>query len=169
MRGLGQEIAIGALILALMYWIGYMSGKSSVIGELENLRGQVVQQGREARERLNQLTAERDAMQAEKDRQAAEQEKKDADAKAEIERLAGELERRPVRVRILAGAGNCGGGAAGEGAADSAGGAGDTRATHGVLPPENSRRLDAALIEVETLGRAYNQCRARLLPDEPTR
>lgn len=169
MKGWATEIAIGALILALVYWLGYMRGEAAVSGELENLRGQVAQQGREARERLNQLTAQRDAMQAKADRQAAEQEKKDADAKAEIDRLAGELERRPVRVRILAGAGNCGGGAAGEGAADSAGGAGDSRATHGVLPPENSRRLDAALIEVETLGRAYNQCRARLLPKETPR
>ena len=169
MKSWATEIFLGLLILALTYLVGHLNGKSAAEVSLANATGQMEQARKEAAERLERLTAERDEKQALLDRLAAEQEKKDADAKAEIERLAGELERRPVRVRILPGAGNCGGGAAGEGAADSAGGAGDSRATHGVLPPENSRRLDAALIEVETLGRAYNQCRARLLPNETPR
>lgn len=157
-------IVLAALLAGLLFGCGFFVGKASMSRDLGELSGSVEQQNTQAQATLDRLTRERDEKQAELDQQAEDQEKKDAAAKAEIDRLAGELERRPFRVRVVTQAGSCDRGAAGEGAADTAGGDRDTGPAYGVLPPENTRRLDAALIEVETLSRAYSQCRARLLP-----
>ena len=112
---------------------------------------------------LARLTAERDERQARLDRQAKDQEKKDADAKAEVERLAGELRDRPVRVRYVTAPSRTGsGGAANHAAGTSGTGPGDATASAGVLPDANSRRIGIALKEVETLSAAYSSCRSRL-------
>ena len=152
------------VFVGMVFGAGYLFGRGGVVRELGELAGKVEQQQREAGERLEKLTAERDEKQARLDRQAKDQEKKDADAKSEIDRLAGELERRPFRVRVVTGA--CSGGAAGAAAGATEDRAGDSSPAYGVLPPENTRRLDAALIEVETLSAAYSSCRARLFPME---
>ncbi|QLI49497.1 putative membrane protein [Pseudomonas phage vB_PaeM_USP_25] len=113
---------------------------------------------------LARLTAERDERQARLDKLATDQEKKDADAKAEIERLAGELRDRPIRVRyVTAPSGQGSGGAASHPTGDPGDSAGNATTASGVLPPENSRRLGIALKEVETLSAAYNSCRSFLV------
>jgi hypothetical protein len=162
-----KELLLPILMAALglmVYYAGYVTGKGAVALELAQLQGRVQQGNEEASARLREVIAQRDAEQARRERLAKEQEKKDEDAQAEIDRLAGELERRPVRVRIVTTpAGACSGSAGGDAAADTGSGSGDSASAYGVLPPENTRRLDAALIEVEKLSRAYNSCRARLI------
>lgn len=165
MKAFAGEIATLVLMLALAWLVGYQSGKESAGKDLARLQGMIEQQAEEAEQTLERLTAERDKKQAALNKAAADQERKDADAKAEIDRLAGELESRPVRVRIVTSpAGSCSGGAAGDAAASAEDRAGDAGATDGVLPPENSRRLSAALTEIETLSAAYSSCRSRLIP-----
>lgn len=157
-----QSLAIYVAIVLMAYAVGWLSGRTSMTEQYSLLAGQVEQANQVAAEKLAQLTFDRDSKQAEINRLAQEQEKKDAKAKAEIDRLAGELEHRPVRVRIVTEAGACGSGATGGGA-----GTAEDRTEHpgtadGLLPPENTRRLNAALTEIETLSAAYNSCRARL-------
>lgn len=164
MKAIAGEIAALLLMLALAWLVGYQSGKGAAGKDLARLQGMIEQQADQAGQTLARLTAERDAKQAKLDKQAKDQEKKDADAKAEIERLAGELRDRPVRVRIVAQAGGCSRGTAGDAAARAEDRAGDTGAADGVLPPENTRRFSAALTEIETLSAAYSSCRARLMP-----
>lgn len=159
-RAAGQ--ALGYLCLAaLVFATGYLTGRGSLLDDYGELVGRVEQHREEAAARLRQLTAERDRQQALLDQQAMEQEKKDAHAQAEIARLAGELGSRPVRVRVVAG--HCGGSAGGDPSAAAADRAADAGAADGVLPAENSRRLGAALTEVETLSAAYASCRASLV------
>ena len=162
MKAIAGEIATLLLMLALAGLVGYQGGKESAGKDLARLQGIIEQQADQAGQTLERLTAERDEKQARLDRLAAEQESKDADAKAEIERLAGELRDRPVRVRIVAQARDCSRGAAGDAAARAEDRAGDTGATSGILPAENTRRLGAALTEIETLSAAYSSCRAML-------
>ena len=162
MKAIAGEIATMLLMLAMAWLVGYQGGKESAGKDLARLQGMIEQQADQAGQTLARLTAERDEKQAKLDKQARDQEKKDADAKAEIERLAGELRDRPVRVRIVAQAGDCSRGAAGDAAARAEDRAGDTGTADGILPPENSRRLGAALTEIETLSAAYSSCRAML-------
>ena len=164
MKAFAGEIATMVLMLALAWLVGYQSGKESAGKDLARLQGMIEQQAEQAEQTLERLTAERDKKQAALNKAAADQERKDADAKAEIERLAGELRDRPVRVRVVAQAGSCSGSAAGDAAAPAADRAGDTGTADGILPPENTRRLSAALSEVEILSAAYSSCRARLMP-----
>lgn len=164
MKAFAGEIATLVLMLALAWLVGYQSGKESAGKDLARLQGMIEQQADQAGQTLARLTAERDKKQARLDRLAAEQESKDADAKAEIERLADELRDRPVRVRIVTQAGNCGGGSSSDAAARAEDRAGDAGTADGVLPAENTRRLSAALSEVEILSAAYSSCRARLMP-----
>ena len=162
MKAFAGEIATLLLMLAMAWLVGYQGGKESAGKDLARLQGMIEQQADQAGQTLARLTAERDEKQARLDRLAADQEKKDADAKAEIDRLAGELRDRPVRVRIVTQAGDCSRGAAGDAAARAEDRAGDTGTTDGILPAENSRRLGAALTEIETLSAAYSSCRAML-------
>lgn len=162
MKAIAGEIATLLLMLAMAWLVGYQSGKESAGQDLARLQGKIEQQAEQAGQTLARLTAERDERQARLDRLAADQESKDADAKAEIDRLAGELRDRPVRVRIVAQAGSCSGSAAGDAAAHPEDRAGDAGTASGLLPPENSRRLGAALTEIETLSAAYSSCRAML-------
>lgn len=163
MKAIAGEIATLLLMLALAWLVGYQGGKESAGKDLARLQGMIEQQADQAEHTLARLTAERDKKQARLDRLAAEQESKDADARAEIDRLAGELRDRPVRVRVVAQAGDCGRGAAGDAAARAEDRAGDTGTAYGVLPPDNSRRLGSALTEIETLSAAYSSCRAMLI------
>ena len=164
MKAFAGEIATLVLMLALAWLVGYQSGKESAGKELARLQGMIGQQADQAEQTLERLIAERDKKQAALNKAAADQERKDADAKAEIDRLAGELRDRPVRVRIVAQAGSCSGSAAGDAAARAEDRAGDAGTADGVLPAENTRRLSAALSEVEILSAAYSSCRARLMP-----
>ena len=164
MKAFAGEIATLLLMLALSWLVGYQSGKESAGKDLARLQGMIEQQADQAEQTLARLTAERDKKQAAMNKAAADQERKDADAKAEIERLAGELRDRPVRVRVVAQAGDCSRGAAGDAAARAEDRTGDTGTADGVLPAENTRRLSAALSEVEILSAAYSSCRARLMP-----
>lgn len=164
MKAFAGEIATLVLMLALAWLVGYQSGKESAGKDLARLQGMIEQQAEEAEQTLERLTAERDKKQAALNKAAADQERKDADAKAEIERLTGELRDRPVRVRVVAQAGDCSRGAAGDAAARAEDRTGDTGTADGILPPENSRRLSAALTEIETLSAAYSSCRSRLIP-----
>ena len=164
MKAFAGEIATLVLMLALACLVGYQSGKESAGKDLARLQGMIEQQAEEAEQTLERLTAERDKKQAALNKAAADQERKDADAKAEIERLAGELRDRPVRVRVVAQAGDCSRGAAGDAAARAEDRTGDAGTADGILPPENSRRLSAALTEIETLSAAYSSCRSRLIP-----
>ena len=163
-----RERIVGALLavaaLALLAGMGFVAGRASMLREYGELAGQVEQQNQQAEQKLAELTAQRDIKQAALNKAAADQERKDADAKAEIERLAGELRDRPVRVRVVAQAGSCSGSAAGDAAARAEDRAGDAGTADGVLPAENTRRLSAALSEVEILSAAYSSCRARLMP-----
>ena len=163
-----KERIVGALLavaaLALLAGMGFVAGRASMLREYGELAGQVEQQNQQAEQKLAELTAQRDIKQAALNKAAADQERKDADAKAEIDRLAGELRDRPVRVRIVAQAGSCSGSAAGDAAARAEDRAGDAGTADGVLPAENTRRLSAALSEVEILSAAYSSCRARLMP-----
>ncbi|MEG2046096.1 MAG: hypothetical protein RR100_04535, partial [Comamonas sp.] len=93
------------------------------------------------------------------------QEKKDEAATLEITRLAGELEHRPVRVRIVTQPAQCGsggGGTQGDAAASAEAGAGNPAQAYGLLPESNSRRLGAVIAEAETVNAAYASCRAQL-------
>ena len=163
-----KERIVDALLavaaLALLAGMGFVAGRASMLREYGELAGQVEQQNQQAEQKLAELTAQRDIKQAALNKAAADQERKDADAKAEIDRLAGELRDRPVRVRIVAQAGSCSGSAAGDAAARAEDRAGDAGTADGVLPAENTRRLSAALSEVEILSAAYSSCRARLMP-----
>ncbi|MDQ7990193.1 MAG: hypothetical protein REI09_11225 [Candidatus Dactylopiibacterium sp.] len=131
---------------------------------IRNQNRALEQQNREAATTLAQLTAQRDARQAVLGRQAAEQEKKDETAKREIARLAAELERRPVRVRIQPG--TCGPGGSGAGSDATAAahpGATDPGPPTGLLPESNSRRLAAVIQEIETMSAAYAACRGQIV------
>ncbi|MGZ3043878.1 hypothetical protein AAER22_13525 [Pseudomonas aeruginosa] len=168
-----KEWIVGAVLAllasALLVSMGYLARRASMLREYGELAGQVRQQREQADAKLAELTAQRDMKQAALNKAAADQERKDNDAQAEIARLAGELRDRPVRVRIVpAAGGGCSGGAAGDAAGAAEAGAGDAASAYGLLPEENSRRFNDSLSEVETLSAAYNSCRARLIPQEPT-
>ena len=134
--------------------------------ELAALQGRVQHQNDLAKLKLDEMTRQRDAKQTELDDFHKTQEKKDEAAKLEIARLAGELEHRPVRVRIVAQPAQCGaGGGSAQGgvAAGTEAGEGDPAQTYGLLPESNSRRLGAVIAEAETVNAAYASCRAQLL------
>lgn len=156
------------LIGLLLAWAGghYRDQAAANAKELKALQGSVQHQNDLAKVKLDELTRQRDAKQTELDNFHKTQEKKDEAAKLEIARLAGELEHRPVRVRIVpqrAQCGSGGGGSQGEAAAGAEAGAGDSSQTYGLLPESNSRRLGAVIAEAETINAAYASCRAQLL------
>ncbi len=134
---------------------------------LTTVNASIKAQNEEAARKLADLTAERDKKQAEIDKAAKDQESKDVQAKKEIARLDLELRNRPVLVRIVAASGQGGGGTTGDGGSSASAGAGGQAETYGLLPPENTRRLNETLTEVELLSAAYNSCRSRSIPAEP--
>ncbi|QXN70916.1 putative outer membrane lytic protein [Bacillus phage vB_BspP_Dartukuta] len=154
-------IALAVTGLAV-FGMGYALGSKAPALKLEELRGQVSRQSAQAKETLDQLTKERDEKQALLDAQAKQQEENDNAAKLEIARLADELASRPIRVRVIAASGACSGSAAGDTSTGTETGTGNDAATSGLLPEPNSRRLRAAIAEVETLSAAYSSCRKRL-------
>ncbi len=168
-RELGAVLAAIALAGLVASTLTYRHLYQDATANLKSLSDQVERQNAETDAKLAELTAQRDMKQAALNKAAADQERKDNDAQAEIARLAGELRDRPVRVRIVpAAGGGCSGGAAGDAAGAAEAGAGDAASAYGLLPEENSRRFNDSLSEVETLSAAYNSCRARLIPQEPT-
>lgn len=155
------------LCLALALGMWHLKAKSQVVAtELQQLQGSVATQNRTAKAELERLTAERNAAQARLDQLYQQQEKTDAQAVQEIARLTGELEQRPVRVRIVsqpAASGSRGCRTAGEQAACADPGAADTGQAYGLLPAANSARLAGVIREIETLNAAYASCRSLLL------
>ena len=156
------------LVGFILAWAGghYRDLAATSAKELAALQGRVQHQNDLAKLKLDEMTRQRDAKQTELDNFHKTQEKKDEAAKLEIARLAGELEHRPVRVRIVAQPAQCGaGGGSAQGgvAAGTEAGEGDPAQTYGLLPESNSRRLGAVIAEAETVNAAYASCRAQLL------
>ena len=168
-----ESIAPGLLALALLLCLAFGLGmwhfkakSQAVATELQQLQASVAAQHRTANAELERLTVERNAAQARLDQLYQQQEKTDAQAVQEIARLTGELEQRPVRVRIVSlpaasGAGGCR--AAGEQAASTEPGAADAAEAYGLLSAANSARLAGVIQEIETLNAAYASCRSLLL------
>ncbi|MEX8193604.1 hypothetical protein [Comamonas guangdongensis] len=168
-----EFIAPGLLALSLLaclvlgFGMQHFKTKAQVAtSELKQLQDSVAAQKRTATAELERLTAERNAAQARLDQLYQQQEKTDAQAVQEIARLTGELQQRPVRVRIVSqpaasGAGGCR--SAGEQAASTDSGAADAAEAYGLLPAANSARLAGVIQEIETLNAAYASCRSQLL------
>lgn len=154
-------IALAVTGLAV-FGMGYALGSKAPALKLEELGGKISRQSSQARVTLDQLTKERDEKQAALDRQAELQEGKDNAAKDEIARLADELANRPIRVRVVTASGACSGSATRDSTGGTEAGAGNPASASGLLPESNSRRLRAAITEVETLSAAYSSCRGRL-------
>ena len=134
--------------------------------QLERLSGEIKRQNADAAQTLSTLTAQRDIAQAALDAAYQQQEVADAAAQQEIDRLRGDLEQRPVRVRLVPQPAACGpgsGGTAGHAPAVADAGATDAAPAYGLLPESNTRRLGAVISEVETLNAAYASCRAQLM------
>ena len=163
-----DRLAIWLAVLALAFStlaLTYSAGHKAGMLEYHKLAAVVEHQNKQAGETLAHLTAERDDLQAALDLFAKHQENKDAQALAEIERLDTELRNRPVRVRIVTEAGPCSGGASSETAASTESGGANTGQAYGLLPDANSRRLAAALKEVEIMSAAYSSCKSALYSD----
>ncbi|MBV8249114.1 MAG: hypothetical protein JO200_11765 [Comamonas sp.] len=162
-----------ALLLCLVLGFGmqHFKTKAQIVAiALKQLQDSVATQNHAAEAELERLTAERNAAQARLDQQYQQQEKTDAQAVQEIARLTGELEQRPVRVRIVSQPAACGagrGGTAGHTAAADDAGAADAAEAYGLLPESNSRRLGAVIAEAETINAAYASCRATLINNNP--
>lgn len=158
-------LAVTALGLGL--WGQHQSQRARAAQtELAALQAAVAQQNAQAEHTLQTLRRERDAAQARADAAHALQEQTDAQNQSEIARLSGELERRPVRVRIVTRTAECGPGdrrPASDSPARADAGAADASETYGLLPEANSQRLAAVIAEIETVNAAYASCRARLL------
>lgn len=164
----GWLLAVAVVLVLLLSWgvDHYRAKASTAVRELQQLQAEVGEQNRTAQKTLDRLKAERDAAQAKLDKQHQEQEKTDANTIAEIARLTGELEQRPVRVRVVTQATACRGGsgsAEGHTAAAADPGAADAAQAYGLLPESNSRRLGAVIAEAETINAAYASCRATLI------
>ena len=159
------------LCFALSFGIKHYRQKALTVGnELQQLQDSVAAQNRTAAAELARLTTERNAAQAQLDQIYQQQEKTDVLAVQEIARLTGELEQRPVRVRIVASSPTCGagrGGTAGEQASAADSGAADATQAYGLLPESNSIRLRAVSAEAETINAAYASCRAALFANNP--
>lgn len=153
------------IIFLLAVVLGYLAGHYRAGTKYQRLAAVVDYQNNEAARTLAELTTERDDLQAQLDLFAKHQENKDAQALAEIERLDTELRNRPVRVRIVTEAGPCSGGASSETAASTESGGANTGQAYGLLPDANSRRLAAALKEVEIMSAAYSSCKSALYSD----
>lgn len=151
-------IALSVTGLAV-FGMGYALGNKAPALKLEELRGQVSRQSAQAKETLDQLTKERDQKQAELDELAKQQEETDNATKLEIARLADELANRPIRVRVVTASGACSGSAASGAGTGAEVGTGNDASASGLLPESNSRRLRAAIAEVEALSAAYSSCR----------
>ena len=163
-------VLLFALVMTL-FGIKHFQLKAQVVAnELQQLRASVAAQNRTAEATLARLTLERNAAQAQLDQVYQQQEKADDQAVQEIARLTGELEQRPVRVRIVASSAACGagrGGSEGDRATSAAAGAADATQAYGLLPESNSRRLGAVIAEAETINAAYASCRVALFANNP--
>lgn len=169
LEALQAAVLVVALLLCLalgLSMVHYRTQARVATAELTRLQAGVKAQNTTAKAELDRLTAERDIAQAQLNAKHQHQEKTDAAQLQEIARLRGELERRPVRVRIVAQPAACGpgsGGAAGEAPASADAGTADTAQAYGLLPEGNSARLGAVIQEIETLNAAYASCRTTLI------
>lgn len=169
LEALQTAVLAVALLLCLalgLSMVHYRTQARVATAALTRLQADVSAQNTTAKAELARVTAERDTAQAKLDAKHQHQEKTDAAELQEIARLRGELERRPVRVRIVAQPAACGpgsGGAAGEAPASADAGAADTAQAYGLLPEGNSARLGAVIQEIETLNAAYASCRTTLI------
>ena len=151
-----NKLSAMIVIFFLAFSLGMAIGAGVGYVKHAELKGKVEQNNRQAKERLAVLIKERDKAQDRLNSIQRVQEAKDNEAKAEIERLNSELASRPIRVRVEPRA--CGGGCqGGESSAHKATERSTPEAT-GLLPKSNSRRLRAAIKEVELLSAAYNSC-----------
>ena len=161
-----------ALAMALIFGLAmtHYRDKAQETGEqLRRLQADVATRNTEAQAKLDELTAKRDALQNTLDTLHSERETTDAANTEEIARLAGELDRRPVRVRLVPQASACGprgGGTASEAAASTSAGAADTAQTHGLLPASNAASLGRVIQEAETINAAYTSCRTTLIQSQ---
>lgn len=162
MQNFAASALLYLLVAGLLFGMGALYGRGTMTDQYARLAGKVEQANEEAKARQAELIRQRDQKQAEIAFLVAEQERLDAEAKEEINRLSGELERRPVRVRIETKPGQCGDDPGGAGSAGTENSSGNAGPSYGILPEENTRRLGEALTEVETLSAAYNSCRAYL-------
>ena len=152
-------VSICALMIVIslaMAALGYQVGSQ----KYKLLAAEVKSSNRAAAAELERLTAQRDKKQAELNAAYQKQEEADRAAQTEIERLTAELASSAVSVRIEAGA--CSDGAGGRAAASAGDNSRDPATASGLLPKSNSRRLAAALAEVEQLSAAYASCRQQL-------
>lgn len=162
-----SEIRTFAIYIALVvvgsagiFGAGYFAGWESMVVRYSNLAGKVQASNDLAAKRLAELTEDRDKKEALLRVMALEQKRIDEEAKDEINRLAIELSNRPIRVRVTEGGSCSSGDASGSATGNAADSPGNTDAPYGLLPEENTRRLRAALNEIETLSAAYNSCKA---------
>lgn len=158
---LGLVVLCGVLIASTWSYRSMYKAKSFA---LDTQNQAIKQQNEMAERKLKDMTAERDALQTKYDTAKAEQEKKDEAFNKALAAMRVAIDGTPVRVRVAScDARSSGGGSAGGvRPAAASGGAAQGSAT-GLLPAENSRRLNLALIEVEELSRDFNSCQAALL------
>lgn len=147
--------------MLILLMIGYVYGSRSAQLELAGLKGKISQQTEQAEATLLAITKEVEEKEAKRNAQAVLQEEQDNAAKTEIIRLTGELANRPVRVRIITESRACSGSSSGAAATNGQDSDRYAAEASGLLPESNSKRLRAALADVETLSAAYNSCRAR--------
>jgi hypothetical protein len=118
----------------------------------------------EAKTQLATLTKQRDDAQRGLDQAKQDQEKKDELATTAIAAARAAAADVPVRVRIASDAGGGGDRPAGQGPWTHRVGSLDTATSGGVLAPKNSRLIDDAIADIETLQAAFNACKAKALP-----
>lgn len=163
MRTILLSVLAALVVASGVFGAGFVVGRDVILEEYHRLVAQVNHANENAEAVFNELVAAMDKKQATIDRLAQERERLDEQTSTEINRLADELDRRNVRVRVVTEPGVCSGGAD----SDTAGSAGDgsesAGATSWLLPEKNTERLREALIEVEKLSAAYNSCRSHLL------
>lgn len=161
-------VAVLVLLCLALSWAAdhYRKQVTARDAQLERLSADVERQNAAAAQTLATLTTQRDTAQAALNTAHQQQEVADAAAQQEIDRMRGDLEQRPVRVRLVPQPAACGtgrGGPAGDTPAAPNAGAADAAQTHGLLPESNSRRLGAVIAEAETINAAYASCRGQLM------
>lgn len=149
------------VLLVASFFVGYKSGQLDKTHELGVLIGAMEQQERQLNADYEKAVKQSQDTQKKIDELKTNQEKKDEQAQQAINLLSNELSRTAIRVRANSQSLAC----------DSAGatsnsdnkiGEGNTPSAHWLLPKSNSKRLSAAIAEIETLSAAYASCRAVL-------
>jgi hypothetical protein len=153
-----RVLVVLAAILSITTWY-YQGRYQSTRDELLILKHNVKQQSDNSKAMLKALTAERDAKQLIINQKIKNQDKEDAQKLRDITNT----KLHTVSVRIKPNASVCPNSAAG-GAQNTSTGTTDTTATAGLLSDTNTRQLEQAIVEIETMSAAYSSCRATLMP-----